>query len=368
MKLRLKCPCGARMTTDASHAGKSAKCKQCDRRFRIPEPPAKAAPGAAKRDAAKEDDVFAWLTEGQEKEELPGSRDFRRERFAGAPSKPRQTKGDQTAETSPPGSHCPECAAPMASGVTLCLRCGYHTRLRRKLSTIDSRSEGAAKKAVWLVGGVICAALAATTYFTLDIWEGRAFLTFYFICVCMAAISVVFARRTWRELDELQFVAIGVLAVVAGIRLVNALAHENYRVGFLVVGLFLSAVALWVTRSEPAWSSGLPFCDRDGRLKLVPCGLLFAGLILLLWITFFFPGGVFLTGGLAAVVAVIAFLARYGDMVVESALFPHRDRYYHGSHHESPNLFTFGGSCGSSCGSGCGGGGCGGGGCGGCGG
>jgi hypothetical protein len=123
MPIKVQCSCGKAFAAKDELAGKAVKCPGCQKPVKIPGSPASAAqpkPAVAKQAAAKP---------------------------AAAPkSAPARGGGDMfdevglqaaAAGTQP----CPGCSEPMPIQAVVCIKCGYNTRIGRRMETLKEQGE-----------------------------------------------------------------------------------------------------------------------------------------------------------------------------------------------------------------------------------
>ena len=132
MPIKVTCQCGKSFAAKDELAGKAVKCPNCQQPLRIPGGSAAPAKPAAAKPAAKPAAQPALAA-------------------AAAPSKPPAASlggsddlfaevglQQQALNTRP----CPGCTAPMAPDAVICIKCGYNTKLGRRMETIKVGSAG----------------------------------------------------------------------------------------------------------------------------------------------------------------------------------------------------------------------------------
>lgn len=112
MPIKVACACGAAFAAKDELAGRTVACPKCKQPLKIPAP--QATPVAAAPHA--NDDLFDGM-------------------------------GMKARDTNVP--RCPGCAAEMPPNAILCVKCGYNTKLGRRMQTISMSGPGAAA----VVGG-----------------------------------------------------------------------------------------------------------------------------------------------------------------------------------------------------------------------
>ncbi len=135
--LTLRCPCGVKMKVPAAAAGRRARCKGCDRVFKVPVRKSPAAHAAAETDLAvdstdsSDDLIYAFA---------------RDEETAPAAPKPEVAPSAAPAALGPAASHgslaatgggpkCPSCRRTLPVGAKVCVECGVDVKTGRSLIT-----------------------------------------------------------------------------------------------------------------------------------------------------------------------------------------------------------------------------------------
>ncbi len=121
MPIKVQCACGKAFAAKDELAGKTVKCPACQQPLKIPGGPAASAP-AAKPAAAK-----------------PAAKPAAPTRAA-APA-PAASAGDLFDEVGLQAAAvgtqpCPGCTEPMPIAAVVCIKCGYNTRLGRRMETV----------------------------------------------------------------------------------------------------------------------------------------------------------------------------------------------------------------------------------------
>jgi hypothetical protein len=124
MPIKVQCACGKAFAAKDELAGKTVKCPGCQKPLKIPGPaaakPAAAKPATAKPAASSRPAPTAPAAGGD------GAHLF-------------DEVGLQAAAE---GTHpCPGCTEPMPIQAVVCVKCGYNTRIGRRMETIKSSSE-----------------------------------------------------------------------------------------------------------------------------------------------------------------------------------------------------------------------------------
>lgn len=110
-EIRFTCPgCNQTLEAPPEMAGQGVECPTCKMQMTVPEPEAPAAGG-----------------------KLPTSNALASAMADAMTSADKETDAPPTAPGS--GNVCPECHAGMEGDAVLCLQCGFHTKLGKKIST-----------------------------------------------------------------------------------------------------------------------------------------------------------------------------------------------------------------------------------------
>jgi hypothetical protein len=112
MPIRIACTCGQNLAAPDNLAGKKAKCPKCGQLIAVPAPAAKSPPTA------------------------PAS---------GGPASFHELLDEAGMTASKTGVRCASCGADMARGAVLCVQCGYHAQLGRRVETV-AEDESETKK------------------------------------------------------------------------------------------------------------------------------------------------------------------------------------------------------------------------------
>jgi ribosomal protein L40E len=122
MPIKVTCQCGKSFAAKDELAGKAVKCPNCQQPLRIPGGSAAPAKPAAAKTAAKPAMAAAAAPAKPAPAPLGGSDDL----FAEVGLQ------QQALNTRP----CPGCTAPLAPDAVICIKCGYNTKLGRRMETI----------------------------------------------------------------------------------------------------------------------------------------------------------------------------------------------------------------------------------------
>ena len=136
MPIKVQCACGKAFAAKDELAGKTVKCPACQQPLKIPGGPAAAAP-AAKPAAAK---PAAPGSSSKPAAPKPGGAAARPAAPTSA-SAPVTGAGDLFDEiglqaAAPDTRPCPGCTEPMPLAAVICIKCGYNTRLGRRMETV----------------------------------------------------------------------------------------------------------------------------------------------------------------------------------------------------------------------------------------
>lgn len=281
MKLRLKCPCGARMVADASAAGKRGRCKQCNQSFRIPAPPQATFLGGVN---TAEGDVMDWLTECSSETAARPAGDFTRDQsLRPRNSEPMSAPIERAPVKPPTPKHtCPDCSNPLSPDAVLCFHCGYHTRQKRKVAQMDAASIQSVKKRITTWGVIGCGLAAAFSYFTVDAISNPAFQVLFFAGFCVAAVAIPWLRSSFRDTDRYQLMALSILEVLGAVRIVQQMVVGDFRFGALLLGMLLVPYAFLFTTTETHSGESWRFRNSNGGLSLAAYALVVVPTTLLL--------------------------------------------------------------------------------------
>ena len=108
-KLKVRCPCGAKMLLPAEAAGRKAKCPKCAKVFRVPAAPSGAAQ-AKPPEAGGGDSLLDELAEMEQ-----------------------SAQALTTPDSASALEACPQCGAGIPSRAALCVSCGYNRESGRTL-------------------------------------------------------------------------------------------------------------------------------------------------------------------------------------------------------------------------------------------
>jgi hypothetical protein len=135
MPIKVQCACGKAFAAKDELAGKTVKCPACQQPLKISAGPTPASKAAAKPATASAKKSPASKPAGA-KVAAP----------APAPAKPSDSLFDELGLAPPlEGTRpCPGCTAPLAIEAVICVKCGYNSRIGRRMTTEKaSGGEGA---------------------------------------------------------------------------------------------------------------------------------------------------------------------------------------------------------------------------------
>jgi len=127
MPIKVQCACGKAFAAKDELAGKTVKCPGCQKPIKIPGGQASAAqpkPAGAKQAAAKP--------------AAAGAPKAAPAKGAGADLFDEVGLQAAAAGTQP----CPGCSEPMPIQAVVCIKCGYNTRIGRRMETMKEHGEG----------------------------------------------------------------------------------------------------------------------------------------------------------------------------------------------------------------------------------
>lgn len=342
----VKCECGAQYKVPIDLAGKKAKCKKCDRSFVIPK--AESAP----KSSLAPTPISPNTTDPSV--------------AAGAAASLLNPYGSLDQDDSASVRSCPSCQRNIGKGKVVCIYCGYHTDLGRKLHVEASEPEdsGTAAAQDLEIGDVVpgltgvFAILAAVGLIVVTAalnsqFEGPAFLAYFYVWFVLSALAVVVARKALLDHDIFNDAAVIALLGMGGARIYYSVTHERYKFLFLILGMLVVFGVFFISRVRGRDSDDSPFVNSAGGLAVGPFVFLSACAAMVLGMIYFVEPIRKVTADFLVYVVFGAFFA------VSSGISKVTGHQFN----SSGSSFGFGGysSC-SSCGGGCGGG------CGGCGG
>jgi hypothetical protein len=131
MPIKVQCACGKAFAAKDELAGKTVKCPGCQKPVKIPVGQPSAAqpkPAAAKQVSTKP--AAAAAPKGAPKAP-PG------------PSSGAELFDEVGLQAAAAGTQpCPGCSEPMPIQAVICIKCGYNTRIGRRMETVKERGEG----------------------------------------------------------------------------------------------------------------------------------------------------------------------------------------------------------------------------------
>ena len=308
--LRLRCRCDALLSIHSDSIGKKAKCGSCDTTFVVPDPKIRKLESTQSKDRAKAATTAA----------------------------------------------CPSCDKELGANMIVCIHCGYHTRLKRRLVTEQPDKTDLSSGAVLIANLTLSVAVLIACGFILDRFDGPQFLVFYFSLFCVYGILTPLLRRIVQDSDAFNYAAMFTLLGLGVMRYIQSTMAGGSKFGFLLCGMiattFLYAISL--TQIEASKDNDPPLADANGRLSVWKFYGVFFGLVALSIPPLFFPEARQAVGEVIGTLAVVSGIAL-------GLIWLH---FFAASDGSGSGWMAGCSSCGGGCGSGCGG--CGGG-CGGCG-
>ena len=309
--IEFRCTCGANLRAKTSLAGKRARCKKCGEVCTIPEPAS----------AARQSPGGPEFVSALEKKEIAES---------------------------PLAKTCPECKA-LIGDLVVCIRCGYHTKLKRKLKVLTEEDTRKNVLISVLVLIPLYSMFPLATYLTLDSFAGPEYLAFFLVGFCCFGAGTMLLRKFMFDHDVFNYLALASLEAAGAIRLANALQDGNFKISFLLLGMIVALLAFLLPRTQNSNEYSESFRSKYGGLSLGPTAALFVLAAIGLGTIYFVPVVSTVVAAGSWFVPAIAGLFSFGT------LNPDGMSGFGGRGGSS----SYGG-CGSSCGGGCGGGGCGG--------
>jgi hypothetical protein len=132
MPIKVQCACGKAFAAKDELAGKTVKCPGCQKPVKIPggtASPASAKPAASKQVAAKP------AAGAASSKAVPKS--------APAPKNGDDLFDEVGLQAVAAGTQpCPGCSEPMPLQAVVCIKCGYNTRIGRRMETVKEHNEG----------------------------------------------------------------------------------------------------------------------------------------------------------------------------------------------------------------------------------
>lgn len=306
MKLRLKCTCGAVLTADASMQGKRGRCRKCGHTFTVPKRKRAKKPTPAVADFSAES-VSDWLADGPSAANESTANDFAGD-FQSDRATTTLTKSKSGSKHG--GKKCPSCSGAIHDAI-VCMHCGYHTRLKRKLETLDSEHAASSMWFALLISLPFCLLYVAAAYLTLDSLSGPMFLRFFFAGFCVLGILTPVLRKLWLDSDVFNYLAFVTLEAAGMIRLIHALSENNYKISFLLLGMVLVPLVFLLPRTGTSNEFSESYQSERGGLAVVPysvlCTVVLVVIAAVLFVPFVSEVVVSLGVGLPFIIGVIVF-------------------------------------------------------------
>ena len=137
MPIKVQCACGKAFAAKDELAGKTVKCPSCQKPLKIPA----AAPTTAKQ--PEKQTAATAAKPGQAKPPTAGKA-VTPSKPAAAPSRPATPAAPSDSlfdeiglQAAAEGTHpCPGCTQPMPIEAVVCVKCGYNTRIGRRMETV----------------------------------------------------------------------------------------------------------------------------------------------------------------------------------------------------------------------------------------
>src|SRR5580765_2842287 len=134
MPIKVQCACGKAFAAKDELAGKTVKCPACQKPLKIPGGSAATAPAA--KPAAAKPAAQAGAKPTATKPAAPAN--------AAAPAAGAGDLFDEIGlqAAAPDTRPCPGCTEPMPIAAVVCIKCGYNTRIGRRMETVKVGSGG----------------------------------------------------------------------------------------------------------------------------------------------------------------------------------------------------------------------------------
>ena len=332
--LKLRCTCGSIFSVARELIGKLGQCKKCGAKFRIPD--------------------------RKRSETVPATKAELKRQIHSNPAPANKTVSK--ARVTP----CPSCHSEMGRGTTVCISCGFHTKLRKRLKSFDGiDSNDSNKSGANFTASVALFPLAALAIILSWLCQGNVngptYLGYYFTFFVIVGSLVPLVRRFLWDVDAVNHAAILATVGVGAARIVDSVAHGKYKLLFLITAMVIALCLFLVTKTNRNQHRNSVFVDAFGGMVLWTYYSLFLVATLLI-------AGVFFVGPVGYVVIRVAgliillLIGLVGAVCAWIADLPPGQRFT-----DWANSLGHSSSSWSDCSSSCGGGGCAGG-CGGCGG
>jgi hypothetical protein len=138
MPIKVTCQCGKSFAAKDELAGKAVKCPNCQQPLRIPGAPAASSPRAP---AAPQPGLAQPLPSAAPRQPATSASAFGPPPGAGGGV---HSLFDEVGlKQAPTGAiMCPGCAQPLPPNAVICIKCGYNTKLGRRMETVRMGAEG----------------------------------------------------------------------------------------------------------------------------------------------------------------------------------------------------------------------------------
>ena len=135
MPIKVQCPCGAAFAAKDELAGKTVKCPKCKKPLKIG-----AAGGAPAKSATQPKQAAAARPVAKPVKVKP----ITEEKASALPGTSTESTFDEIGlQAAAVGTHpCPGCTEPMPLEAVICIKCGYNTRLGRRMETAKLGGSG----------------------------------------------------------------------------------------------------------------------------------------------------------------------------------------------------------------------------------
>lgn len=224
MSIVLQCTCGAQLRAKDSDAGRKGRCKKCGVTFVVP-------------DSRNADDLSLGVAETTPASAAP-----------------------------PKFTACSECGEQMVEGTVVCIKCGYHTELKRQL---DATNADQGSEAGMLVGGVAIAlavGFVVGSGFFQGSMDGPQFLVFYFVLFVLAGVVTLLLRMSFADTDLINYSAAIFMVGVGAVRVVASIQEGKFKLLFLAIGMFAAFVVFFLTCKDNSTDS--PFATAEGNFHV----------------------------------------------------------------------------------------------------
>lgn len=267
-KIDIRCDCGSKYLVSSEHAGKRASCKTCGSLISIPAVP----------------------TQSTDDAKSPAASNLRAEAPNPYGNLNELSKNDSQ-------NTCPSCKSSMDDGTIVCIFCGYHTKLKRRMVTGAADAEKELSKEsqstnVWLVNSIATISVVVVigaTFLLNEKLEGPAFLFSFFTCFVLYGLATLVLRKSWCDTDACNNAAIVGLLGMGAARIYYSVVNDRYKFLFLILGMIVAFGVFFLSKTKSRDSDDSPFVDSTGGLAMIPFLVIFGFGTAVLGMVYFVP-------------------------------------------------------------------------------